>query len=92
MLSFIPWLVSLSSHKQFTFSISGILIGLSFVNTYYILPSWGRDNQCDADDPAACGDAGRLSKVLLWLSAAIYAIGFFVAYALGPILTRLDQQ
>lgn len=92
MLSFMPWLVSLSSHKRLTFSISGILIGLSFVSTYYILPRWNRGNNCDADDPTACSEASRVSKVLLWLSAAIYGIGFFVAYALGPILTRLDQQ
>jgi hypothetical protein len=25
-----------------------------------------------------------------WLSAAIYVVGFFVAYAFGPILTKLD--
>jgi mercuric ion transport protein len=89
MLSFMPWLVTLSRHKQWTFSISGVLIALSFVNMYYIAPRF-RAEQCSPDDPTACQDSGRVSKVLLWASAAIYAVGLFVAYALGPILTRLD--
>ena len=29
----------------------------------------------------------RASKILLGVSAGIYAVGFFVAYALGPLLT-----
>lgn len=90
MLSFMPWLVALSKHKQWTFTISGVLIALSFVNMYYIAPRL-RPQGCSPDDPAACEDASRFSKVLLWLSAAIYVAGFFVAYVLGPILTRLDR-
>jgi mercuric ion transport protein len=90
MLSFMPWLVTLSRHKQWTFSISGILIALSFVNTYYIAPHI-RATQCSADDSSACGEASKLSKILLWVSAGIYAVGVFVAYALGPILVRLDN-
>jgi mercuric ion transport protein len=89
MLSFMPWLVTLSQHKQWTFLISGVLIALSFVNTYYIAPRF-RAEQCGPDDPTACEDASRVSKLLLWGSAVIYAVGFFVAYALGPILTKLD--
>ena len=34
MLSFMPWLVTLSRHKQWTFAVSGALIALSFVNMY----------------------------------------------------------
>ena len=84
-----PWLVVLSRHKHWTFSVSGILIALSFVNTYYIAPRL-RAQQCSPDDPTACEDASRLSKVLLWVSAAIYIVGFSVAYVLGPLLTKLD--
>jgi mercuric ion transport protein len=89
MLSFMPWLVTLSRHKQWTFVISGVLIALSFVNMYYIAPRM-RPAECSPDDPLACAEASRLSKVLLWVSAGIYMIGIFVAYLLGPILTRLD--
>lgn len=91
MLSALPWLVTLSKHKTWTFGISGVLIAASFVNMYWIVPKLARGQACDADDPTACGQASRISKVLLWFSAVIYAAGFFVAYALGPILTRLDR-
>ncbi|HWJ47223.1 MAG TPA: hypothetical protein VNS62_06200 [Candidatus Udaeobacter sp.] len=90
MLSFMPWLVTLSRHKQWTFAVSGALIALSFVNMYYIAPRI-RAKECGADDPSACEEASKLSRVLLWVSAAIYGAGMFVAYALGPILTRLDN-
>jgi hypothetical protein len=89
MLSFLPWLVALSRHKVWTFSISGALIAFSFVNTYYIVPRL-RTQECSPDNPTGCAEASRLSKVLLWVSAVIYGVGFFVAYALGPILTKLD--
>ena len=91
MLASTPWLVTLSRHKVWTFSISGIWIGLSFVNMYYFVPRLRGSDVCDVDDGSACRDASRVSKILLWVSAAIYAVGFFVAYALGPILTRLDR-
>lgn len=88
VLSTVPWLVTLSRHKVWTFSISGVLITLSFVNTYYLAPKLRRE--CAADDPNACADASKMSKVLLWASAAIYCFGVLVAYVLGPILTKLD--
>jgi mercuric ion transport protein len=91
MLSFMPWLVTLSRHKPWTFTVSGVLIAMSFINTYYVLPRFRTSEACLADDPSACRDASIVSRVMLWVSAALYGIGIFVAYALGPILTRLDQ-
>lgn len=91
MLSFLPWLVTLSHYKRVTFLISGVLITLSFVNMYYIAPRL-RAQQCSPDNPTACEDASRVSKVLLWISAMIYALGFFVAYVLGPFLAWLDRS
>jgi mercuric ion transport protein len=90
MLSFMPWLVTLSQHKPRTFTVSGVLIALSFVNMYYVAPRI-RTKECSADDPLACEEASRFSKILLWVSAVIYAVGVFVAYVLGPILSRLDS-
>ncbi len=90
MLSFLPWLVTLSRHKQWTFTLSGLLIAVSFVNTYYISPRL-RAKQCNADDPSACEKASKFSRILLWASAGIYTVGLSVAYVVGPILTRLDQ-
>ena len=89
-LSTLPWLVTLSRHKQWTFAVSGSLIALSFLNMYYIAPRL-RANACTPDDPSACADISKFSRVLLWVSAAIYVIGFFSAYLLGSILTKLDN-
>jgi mercuric ion transport protein len=91
MLSFMPWLVSLSHHKSWVFAISGTLILLSFVQTYVITPRLQKSaDACAADDPS-CARASKISRVLLWISAAIYLIGFFTAYLLGPILSRMDR-
>jgi mercuric ion transport protein len=90
MLSFMPWLVTLSRHKQWTFATSGALIALSFVHLYYIAPRISPE-RCNGDDPSACAEASKLSRILLWVSAFIYAVGIFAAYVLGPILTRLDN-
>ena len=91
MLSLMPWLVTLSRHKQWTFTVSGGLIALSFINMYYISPRI-RAKQCSADDPSACEEASKLSRILLWASAGIYAVGIFVALVLGPVLTMLDHD
>jgi mercuric ion transport protein len=90
LLSAAPWLVSLLHHKPWTFGISGGLIAASFVNMYYVAP-FLRNRACSPESPQACDVASRFSKALLWISAAVYAVGFFVAFFLGPILTRLDR-
>jgi len=91
LLSVAPWLVSLSRHKIWTFSISGVLIATSFAVTYWIAPALQRESACAADDPTACGAASRMSKILLWASAVIWSGGFFVAYLLAPILEHMDR-
>jgi hypothetical protein len=85
-----PWLVTLSRHKQWMFAASGILIGLSLLNMYYVAPRV-KAKACSPDSPSACEDASKFSRVLLWVSAAIYVVGFFSAYILGPILTKFDN-
>ena len=90
-LTFLPWLVTLSHHKLVVFVMAGAMIGLSFVNMYWLAPRLARGRaSCDADD-RACGQASRFSRVVLWISAAVYLTGFSVAYVLGPILAWLDQ-
>jgi hypothetical protein len=90
-LSALPWLVALSRHKSWTFAISGTMIAASFFYTYYLGPRL-RARACDPQNPEACEVASRLSKAVLWLSVALFLTGFFVAFFLGPILTRLDQS
>lgn len=89
-LSAMPWLVTLSRHKAWTFTISGATIAASFIYSYWIAPRLQRQ-ACAADDPAACDSVGRLSKAVLWISACLYAVGFFTAFVLGPILARMDS-
>src|SRR3954447_10557315 len=52
-LSAMPWLVTLSRHKAWTFTISGTTIAASFIYSYWIAPRLKRQ-ACAADDPAAC--------------------------------------
>lgn len=91
MLSFLPWLVTLSRHKQLTFAISALLIALGFINIYMVAPRLRTAAEACSPGDSTCADASRFSKIVLWVSAAIYATGFFVAYVLGPILSRLDR-
>ena len=91
LLSAAPWLVSLSRHKIWTFSIAGTLIALSFLVTYLIAPRLRQGEACNAYDPTACGEVSKLSRSILWGSAVIWSCGFFVAYLLGPILERMDR-
>jgi mercuric ion transport protein len=91
LLSAAPWLVSLSRHKIWTFSIAGTLIGASFVMTYVVAPRLQRGDVCAADDPTTCGEVSKVSRVVLWGSALIWSGGFFVAYLLGPILEHMDR-
>jgi mercuric ion transport protein len=91
LLSAAPWVVSLSRHKIWTFSIAGILIAMSFVMTYAIAPRLRAGEVCNADIPTTCGEVSKVSRVILWGSAAIWSCGFFVAYLLGPILERMDR-
>ncbi len=91
LLAAAPWLVSLSRHKIWTFSIAGTLIAASFAMTYVIAPRLRQGKACESDVPTTCGVVSKLSRVVLWGSALIWSGGFFVAYLLGPILERIDR-
>ena len=89
-LTALPWLVMLSRYKPWTFGASGVLIAASFFNMYYVAPHL-RSQACPPDSPDACDTASRLSKAVLWTSALLYLLGFFVAFLLGPILAKFDR-
>jgi len=88
-LSAIPWLVALSRHKIVVFLVSGLLIGGNLLYVYVIATRW-RDAgaACPPDTPEACSSASRFSRIVLWISAAIYVVGVFSAFVLGPLLMR----
>jgi mercuric ion transport protein len=84
-LSALPWLVTMSHHKNWVFPIAGLLI------TGNILYLRLRTAACPADAADACAAATRTSRVVLWVSAGIYSIGVFSAYVLGPLLMRFGD-
>ena len=88
-LSAVPWLVTLSRHKVWVFSVSGVLIGANLLYVYAIAPRLqSAGGTCPADSPDACATASRFSRIVLWVSAAIYVAGVFSAFVLGPLLMR----
>jgi mercuric ion transport protein len=91
LLSAAPWLVSLSRHKIWIFSIAGALSAMSFLMTYLVAPRLRQGEACEADDPTTCGEISKISRIMLLGSAIIWTCGFFVAYLLGPILERVDR-
>ncbi len=89
VLSSVPWLVTLSRHKDWVFAVSGALIASNFGYVYLIAPNLqAKGAACSPDDPDACEGATRTSRIVLWLSGVIYVLGFFSAYLLGALLMR----
>jgi mercuric ion transport protein len=92
VLSETPWLVELSHHKHWVFVVAGFLIFNNFVYLYGIAPKLqARRGACDPRNPTTCQTASRFSRIVLWCSAALYLVGCFTAYLLGPILVRFDS-
>jgi hypothetical protein len=91
VLSEAPWLVALSHHKNWVFLVAGVLISGNFVYVYALAPRLqARTGACDPNNATACQTASRFSRIMLWCSAALYLIGCFTAYLLGPILMHFD--
>ena len=92
VLSSTPWLVSLSHHKNWIFSVSAAMIGANFYYLYQVAPSLLVERGvCSPEDPGACARATRVSRVVLWVSAGLLTIGFATAYMLPAILERMDS-
>jgi hypothetical protein len=92
VLSAAPWLVTLSRHKEWVFAVSGTLIAGNLLYVYVLSPRLrARGAACSPDAPEACDTATRVSRILLWVSAGLYAVGFFTAYLLGPIFLRFGS-
>ena len=91
LLSALPWLVTLSRHKGWIFAATAILITANFYYVYRVVPRLlVQRGTCPADDPEACARATRFSRVMLWCSTVLMALGGSVAYILPMILERLD--
>jgi hypothetical protein len=63
IVSTAPWLITLSRHKNWTFTIAGLLIAANFVYVFRIAPKMQAAGQsCPVDQPNACGPASRMSR------------------------------
>lgn len=92
VLSAAPWLVALSRHKHWVFIVAGVLIFANFIYVYRVASKLRlKGDACDPNDAAACQTANRVSRIVLWCSAALYMVGCFTAYILGPILVHFDS-
>src|SRR5712692_7706778 len=82
-LSAVPWLVTLSHHKNWVFAVSGLLIAGNFVYIYVLAPRLQTQGlACPADGADACAQASRTSRIVVWISAILYCGGAFAAYLL----------
>lgn len=87
----LPWLVALSQHKEWVFLGTGLLIA----GNWRLLSRWERTvTSCEipaggSSVDSACAIASRFSRVVLWVSTALYAIGFTVAFVAFPVAKGL---
>ena len=84
IVSAVPGLVVLSRNKEWVFLVAGLLIAGSRVYSLHVAPRV-------TPEGASCPPAlGRFTRAIWWTSVALFGVGLFVAFALGPILMRLD--
>ncbi len=84
VISELPWLVTLSRHKEWIFLIAGIMIGFNF----WLFYGRKRKQTCKIDEngnETACDTAAKWSKVILWISSGLYLIGLFMSYVILPL-------
>ena len=83
----VPLLVTLSRHKEWVFAAAAVLIASGVAYRHWLAPRlMARQLACAPGDPR-CHNLDRMSRVLLWLSAGLYATAVGVAYGLPLILT-----
>ncbi|MBL7665181.1 MAG: hypothetical protein JNM93_08610 [Bacteriovoracaceae bacterium] len=76
-----PQLIWLSENKGIVFSVSFIMLGLS-----YIAQKYSAMQTCPIDKKEDCETAKDWSKPLFWISFSINIIGAFYAFILPKIL------
>jgi hypothetical protein len=78
----VPQLVWLSEHKLPLFAFAGLMLALSGISVYR-----NRHSRCPVDPVKAtsCIRLRRWSARILYLSTALYAVGFFFAFVISRI-------
>jgi len=80
-----PWLVEVSRHKVWIFSVAAAYLAL----TGWMIYRPGRACPTDPELARLCQKADRLNRVVLWVGVGVYAIGFFMAYLWLPLRMAL---
>lgn len=78
MASAAPWLITLSMYKGWVFAVSGALIMAAAWAVYR--PA--RVCPADPELAAACAQADKWNKRFVWISGAMWSVGFLAAFAL----------
>jgi mercuric ion transport protein len=76
-----PWLVSLSAHKNWVFTVSGLAIA----GGVFLLYRPGRACPTDPRLAALCARADRWNRAALSIAAVIWSIGFTAAFLWLPM-------
>lgn len=84
-VSTFPWLIPLSANKGWIFLGSGVIILFSAILVYRPKGSIA----CSITGGKGCEIAGRFTKRMLGISAGIFTVGAFFAYAIVPLLRVL---
>ena len=73
-----PWLITLSMYKGWVFAVSGMMI----VAAGWAVFRTGRVCPADPELAAACAIADKWNRRFIWVSGAMWCIGFFFAFVL----------
>ena len=76
-----PWLIALSQHKAWLFSLSAVLVLIATFAVYRP----GRSCPADPDLAAACARADEWNRRFIVVAGILWLIGFVAAYGL-PLL------
>ncbi len=81
MASAAPWLIALSIYKGWVFALSGTMIVASALAVY----RRGRVCPVDPKLAATCAKVNNWNKRFVWVSGAMWCVGFFFAFVLVHI-------
>ena len=83
-----PLLIVLGAHKNWMFTISGVLLAAAAGIT------WRSGRHCPTDPLLAqhCQRIQRWNKKILWVSMIVWFLGFAAAYLALPVTMYLDQS
>ncbi len=87
----VPFLSTLSLYKEWTFSIAALLIGFNFWLVYRKKPTTLTCEIPKEGSQSACDTVSKWSKKVLWISAFLLFIGFFMAFVALPLTQYLES-